>query len=246
MNPSVREALEGRQRKWEKLNPQNAKRTNCGSFCWQFSWLCSELPSSWQFYGALTVLAHTTHTHTLDSYANMSPTRWTHSCGKCVVWRARRTEGRNWPKRNETKRNQNELKQNEECAWLSEKSANGGRQAQSGREGEEERKLRTLCAKNLKMQINVSWPFSFLFLPLFLLLASSFFSLYCCVVTSRIRHVKYVPSIPLTCPPLALSLLCLPPCLSLLPSDSYSKVFWSLAFKVSHLYGIFMRSYECD
>lgn len=75
----------------------------------------------------------------------------------------------------------------------------------------------------------------------FLLLASSFFLalLLHCHVTNSSREVCSFH-------PLSLSSVSLPPCLPLLPGDSYSKVFWSLAFKVSHLYGIFMRSYECD
>lgn len=50
--------------------------------------------------------------------------------------------------RNETKRNQNELKQNEECAWLTEKSANvwGVDMAENERE-RGGRNLRTLWAK---------------------------------------------------------------------------------------------------
>lgn len=107
--------------------------------------------------------------------------------------------------RNETKRNQNELKQNEECAWLSEKSANvWGEASTEWQRGGGGKKTSHTVDKNLKMQINVSWPFSFLFLPLFLLLASSFFLalLLRCHVTNSSREVCYfLPSyLPPSCP----------------------------------------------
>lgn len=136
----------------------------------------------------------------------------------------------------ETKRNQNELKQNEECAWLTEKKCKclGG-----GREGEETfahcgQKLENANKCKLAIFISLSPRVFFFAFSEFFFLAL----LLRCHVTNSSREVCSFH-------PLSLS-VSLPPCLPLLPGDSYSKVFWSLAFKVSHLYGIFMRSYECD